>query len=443
MKSCSLVLLAGGLGTRMKSSIPKSLHKICGKELIFYSLTEALKLTNDIHIIVFHKEEELRKKIGELFPSNNFTFHRQDFKNKPGTAGALMHEGRLIPSLREDVVVLNADMPLISNLDNFISAVNGARMALSYIYLDNPAGYGRLLFSNSRLSSIIEDRGATGEFRELREVNAGLYFFKRSALEQYLGQVQPSNAQGEYYLTDVFNLALASGQDVRAIKFSDPTNFMGVNDLSELASVEEEMLRRLRTRAMKGGVRMIMPSSIYLDYETNFEGECLIEPNAYITNSHIKSSIIKASSIIDGANINNSSIGPFARIRPGSIINDSMVGNFVEVKNSTLNGVKAGHLSYLGDAFINEGTNIGAGCITCNYDGFTKHQTSIGKNVFIGSGCNLVAPLTLPSNVFVAAGSTVTDPSNEDDLIIARARQVNKRNFVKKLKELKGNKKKS
>jgi len=288
------------------------------------------------------------------------------------------------------------------------------------------------------VEKVVEDKDATAEEKKVTRVNAGVYLFDRSFLNEFLPKLSCDNAQGEYYITELIELAIKAGKKVAFVDV-DEEAFMGVNSKKELSIAETVMQRRIRDFWMQEGVIMHLPETIYIDTRVRFEGECEIESGCVIKgNTVIRNSTVYAHSVIEDAVIEDSTVGPMARIRPQTVLNDTHIGNFVEIKKSTLNGVKAGHLSYLGDATIDRGTNIGAGTITCNYDGINKYQTVIGKNVFIGSDSQLVAPVTLEDNTMVAAGTTVTDNVPTQALAISRTAQRNVAGFFHRFFHKKG-----
>jgi bifunctional UDP-N-acetylglucosamine pyrophosphorylase / glucosamine-1-phosphate N-acetyltransferase len=401
--SLSIVILAAGKGSRMKSSKAKVLHTISGKEMLYHIVKEAQKISDDISIIVSHQKEAVVEKIGKYF--DNINFITQDIENFPGTGGAL----REIKPKYDDVLILNGDMPLITaqSLDGFTK--NSADIVMSIFDLENPSGYGRVAIENGEVKYIVEEKDSSTNELQIRTVNAGIYCFKRSVLEKYIPLLKNNNAQKEYYLTDVISMAKKDALIIKPL-LVDEEHFKGVNSKLDLSNSEEIMQRRIKNMWMNEGVIMNLPQSIYIEEGVKFIGECTVENGVRITGSTIiENSHIKAHSVIEDSVITCSDIGPLAHIRPHSHITDTHIGNFVEVKKSILKGVKAGHLSYLGDSEIDEGTNIGAGVITCNYDGKNKHKTIIGKNVFVGSDTQIVAPCTIEDNVMIGAGTTVTN----------------------------------
>lgn len=425
--SVSVVILAAGAGTRMKSSLPKVLHKICGKEMLFYSICEALKMSDDVHIILFFEHQKIRESIEKFFKNCPITFHIQNHVKYPGTGGALMKDDKnLINTKYDKILVLNGDMPLVKEkeLSKLISP--NVPIALSVFNLENPSGYGRVIIEEKKVKAIIEEKDADEEIKNVCIVNAGVYAFDKKILQTYLPKLNNHNAQKEYYLTDVVSLCVKDGVEITPV-FVNESDFMGVNSKLQLAYAECKMLEFLRNKAMQEGVIMHLPDTIYLEPEVVFEGECEIESGVCIKGkSKIINSLIKSHTVIEDSVIKNSDIGPMAHIRPSCNISDTHIGNFVEIKASSLNGVKAGHLSYLGDCEVGTGSNIGAGVITCNYDGKKKHKTIIGKNVFIGSDTQLIAPINIESNVLIGSGTTMTKDAKEGDLITSRTKQENR-----------------
>ncbi|MCI6218261.1 MAG: bifunctional UDP-N-acetylglucosamine diphosphorylase/glucosamine-1-phosphate N-acetyltransferase GlmU [Helicobacter sp.] len=434
----SVVILAAGAGTRMKSETPKVLHTLCGRSMVALSIDQALKLSDDIHIVLFHQAERIEQHLSEEFQSlvgQKIFFHTQDYVNFPGTGGAL----RGISTKYNRILVLNSDMPLIQAQSLQILIKNPHQIVMSVLFLDDPNGYGRVILDShqsenaqNRVLRIVEQKDASREELAIKSVNAGVYIFDKEVLTRYLPLLENNNVQKEYYLTDVIALARKDEVEIAALK-ADAQEYMGVNTKAHLAQAQEILLEHLRFAAMENGVIMDMPHTIYLEPGVEFRGECRIENGVRLSGKCIiESSHIKAHSIIESSVIIKSDIGPMAHIRPNSKITNTHIGNFVEVKASSLEGVKAGHLSYLGDSEIKNGTNIGAGVITCNYDGKSKHKTFIGENVFVGSDTQLVAPLKIESNVLIAAGSSIVKDIPQGALAISRQRQSNKLGFFYK-----------
>ena len=413
----SIVILAAGKGSRMKSLKAKVLHTICGKEMLYYIIKASREISDDITVVIAHQKDAVQKAVSSYFDDINFV--TQDDINFPGTGGAMKN----VSVKNEKVLVLNGDMPLIcaEALDGFLH--NDSDIVMSIFDLPDPDGYGRVIIENGEVKKIVEQKDASKVELSVTTVNAGIYAFTKEVLDKYIPLLSNDNAQKEYYLTDVISMARADGLSVSPL-LVDEEHFRGVNSKKDLSVAEEIMQDRIKTKWMEAGVRMQLPSTIYIEEGVTFEGECIVENGCRITGrSKIINSHIKAHSVIEDSVVKNSDVGPLAHLRPASELEDTHVGNFVEVKKSTLKGVKAGHLSYIGDATVDEGTNIGAGVITCNYDGIKKYQTIIGKNVFVGSDSQLVAPLTIEDDVMIAAGTTVTSGKVESgSLAISRTK---------------------
>ena len=423
----SIVILSAGAGTRMKSKLPKVLHKISGKEMIYYSIKESEKLTDDISIILYHQFDKIKDVV--LKYNSNLQIFKQDYKNYAGTGGTLQN----VKFNNDKVLVLNGDMPLIEaeELQKFID-VEDADIVMGVIKLDNPFGYGRVIIEDNQVIKIVEEKDSSLEIKKIKTINSGIYLFKKDILDEFLPQLNNNNAQKEFYLTDIIELAKNSGKKIKPL-FVKEENFKGVNSKIDLADAEVIMQNRIKNNFMKNGVLMRLPETIYIETDVKIEGESFIENGvSLIGNTKIINSHIKTNSVIENAKIINTEVGPMARIRPETTLKNSKIGNFVEIKKSTLNGVKAGHLSYLGDSKIDTGTNIGAGTITCNYDGKNKYKTIIGKNVFIGSDSQLIAPITIEDNSMIASGTTVTKDIKSGELAISREKQKNIKNFFYK-----------
>jgi len=415
-ENLSIIILAAGAGTRMKSTLPKVLHTISGKEMLYYSIEEAKKLSNDIHIVLYHQASLVQESMEKYFDDLNF--HIQDHENYPGTGGAVMG----ITPKNEKVLILNGDMPLIEAQELTQLTQNKEQLTMSVLNLECADGYGRVIIDKEKVQKIVEQKDCTSYELEVKIANAGIYCFDTSFLLENLPRLSNENAQKEYYITDLVEFAVTDNIAIKPVEVKEE-NFKGVNSKLDLANAEVIHQQRIKNGFLKAGVVMRLPDTIYIDYSVKIEGETILENgvtllgDAKIINSHIKTNSIVENSILE-----NSDIGPMARIRPLSVLKDTHIGNFVEVKKSNLNGVKAGHLAYLGDADIDTGTNIGAGTITCNYDGINKFKTIIGKNVFIGSDTQLVAPVTLEDDCMVGAGSTITKDVKSGELIVTRAK---------------------
>ncbi len=419
---CSVVVLAAGAGSRMHSSMPKVLHKLCGREMLYYSINEAQKISDDVSVVVFHHADKVEKMVRDSFIGVRCV--RQDHHNLPGTGGAIASFLQQYTPKHESLLVLNGDMPLVraEELQQFLEF--GAE-SMSILELDDGSGYGRVILNGTKIIGIVEEKDATALQKQITTVNAGVYLFPLSILHAYLPKITNDNAQKEYYLTDIIHSLLADSKDLVSLIVNEE-NFKGVNTKMDLNIAEEIMLHKIRTHWQKAGVRMHLPHTIYIDSRAQFSGECELESGVQILGAcMLEDAHIKAHSVIEESKIVCSDVGPFAHIRPQSMITKAHIGNFVETKKAILHGVKAGHLSYLGDCEIGSGSNIGAGVITCNYDGKEKHHTKIGKDVFIGSDTQLVAPVNIGDCIVIAAGSTITKDIPNGALGISRTPQAN------------------
>jgi len=424
--SISVVILAAGQGTRMKSTTPKVLHTISGKPMLFHAIDAAQEISNDIVVVLYHQAARIKEQIEEHY--EGIRFHMQDAQQFPGTGGAM----KGVETKHSRTLILNGDMPLITKASLEALTSGDADINMSVIKLENPNGYGRVIIEDGKVQEIVEQKDCTPEQLEVNTVNAGIYAVNTALLERYIPQLDNNNAQKEYYLTDIVKMAVEEGRTVHPVYVAEE-EFKGVNSKLDLAHAEEIMQRRIRTALMMDGVIMRLPETIYIDSRASFEGECILENGVSIQGeSRLVNAHIKANSVIEDAYIENSDVGPMGRIRPGTTLKDTHIGNFVEVKKSTLTGVKAGHLAYIGDATVEDGSNIGAGVITCNYDGKKKYQTKIGKNVFVGSDTQLVAPVTIEDDVIIAAGSTVNKNVERGALAISRAPMKTVKNFFYK-----------
>jgi bifunctional UDP-N-acetylglucosamine pyrophosphorylase/glucosamine-1-phosphate N-acetyltransferase len=398
----SIVILAAGKGSRMRSNKAKVLHHICGKEMLYHIIKASKEISDDITVVIAHQKEAVKEQISKYFDDINFAI--QDDKNFPGTGGAMKN----VKVKNDKVLVLNGDMPLIDAeaLDGFLKT--DADIIMSIFDLQNPDGYGRVKITDNKVEYIVEQKDADEDELKITHVNAGIYAFSKEVLQKYIPLLDNNNAQKEYYLTDVIAMAKNDGLNITPL-LVDEGYFKGVNSKKDLSDAEVIMQDRIKSKWMREGVTMQLPDTIYIEESVVFEGECIVENGVRITGeTKIINSHIKAHSVIEDSIVENSDVGPMGHLRPLSKLTNTHIGNFVEVKKSTLFGVKAGHLAYLGDSEIDEGTNIGAGVITCNYDGIKKYKTIIGKNVFVGSDSQLVAPVTIEDDVMVAAGTTLT-----------------------------------
>ena len=423
MQNKSIIILAAGAGTRMKSTTPKVLHKISGKSMLYYSIKEALTLSDDITLVLFHQASRVQEEMEKYFPDfkDEISYVIQDHENYPGTGGAVMG----IKPKYEQVLVLNGDMPLIqaSELKKFDSFEESPSIVMSVLELENADGYGRVIVEDGAVKKIVEQKDANEDELKVTTANAGIYQFETKFLLENLPKLSNDNAQKEYYITDLVEMAINQGKVLKPLAVNEE-NFKGVNSKVELADAEVIHQNRLKKEFLKAGVIMRLPDTIYIEEGVQIEGESILENGVTLLgNTKIVNSHIKTNTIIEDSILIDSDAGPMARIRPGSELNKTHIGNFVETKKAKLNGVKAGHLSYLGDCEIDEGTNIGCGTITCNYDGIKKYKTIIGKNVFVGSDTQFVAPINVEDNALIGAGSTVTQDIKDGQLYTTRAKK--------------------
>ena len=424
--SISVVILAAGQGTRMKSDTPKVLHTISGKPMLFHAIDAAKEISDDIVVVLYHQAERIQVQIKAHY--EGIRFHMQDAQQYPGTGGAM----KGVTTRHSRTLILNGDMPLITKASLEALTDGDADINMSVIALENPSGYGRVIIEEGKVREIVEQKDCNEEQLAVKTVNAGIYAVNTALLERYIPQLDNNNAQKEYYLTDIVKMAVDEGRTVHPV-FVAEKEFKEVNSKLDLAHAEEIMQRRIKEALMMQGIIMRLPETIYVDCRAAFEGECILENGVSILGeSQLINAHIKAGSVIEDARIEDSDVGPMGRIRPGSMLKGTHIGNFVEVKKSTLTGVKAGHLAYIGDATVEEGSNIGAGVITCNYDGKNKYPTKIGKNVFVGSDTQLVAPVTIEDDVIIAAGSTVNKDVEKGALAISRAPMKTVKNFFYK-----------
>ncbi|MCF6340641.1 MAG: bifunctional UDP-N-acetylglucosamine diphosphorylase/glucosamine-1-phosphate N-acetyltransferase GlmU [Sulfurimonas sp.] len=428
----SIIILAAGKGSRMKSPKAKVLHAISGKPMLYYIIKSSRQISDDISVVIAHQKEVVRKEIENYFDDINYII--QDTNKFPGTGGAMKN----VTPKNEKVLILNGDMPLITSDSLNVFLNTDAKVIMSIFNLKNPNGYGRVVIKNKEVQKIVEQKDASVDELNITTVNAGVYAFSKDIIDKYIPKLTNDNAQNEYYLTDIISLARKDKVSISPL-LVDEENFKGVNSKEDLSDAEEIMQKRIKSTIMKNGVIMQLPSTIYIEESVTFEGECIIENGCRLTgNTLINNSHIKSGSVIEDSIVKNSDIGPLAHLRPASYVENSHIGNFVEVKKSSLKGVKAGHLSYIGDAQVEDGTNIGAGVITCNYDGIKKYKTIIGKNVFVGSDTQLIAPVTIEDDVIIAAGTTLTsDVIKKGSLAISRTKVKTIKDFYYKFFNIK------
>lgn len=444
-KSLDCIILAAGKGTRMKSAMPKVLHPVAGQPMLSYVIDAAKQAGCDRPVVVTSPDYPQVDAWLATHASNAQIAH-QAAQN--GTAHAVLAAKEVLASPNETVMILFADSPLIQ--PETITAMQETLMqdeqtALAVLGFRHPppSAYGRLVLAESdgTLERIVEAKDASEQERAIDWCNAGVMAVKGAYLWEMLEQVECDNAQNEYYLTDLVAIARKAGHHCRMVEGSE-TEALGVNSRSQLADIEAQMQQRLRQQAMAGGVTLIAPETVFLSADTQFGIDVTIEPHVWIGPSvQIGDQChIRAYSHLEGAKIEaHSTIGPFARLRPGTEIGKGCrVGNFVEIKKAALaQGAKVSHLSYIGDASIGANANIGAGTITCNYDGYDKYRTTIGAGVFVGSNSALIAPVNIGAGAFIAAGSMITKDVPENALAVARSRQTGKDNWANRFREQK------
>ena len=420
--SFTAIILAAGKGTRMKSTLPKPLHRVGGHAMLAWSIDAARAAGADQIVTVLSPGSE---DIQGWLDGAPYAIQEEQL----GTGNAVTAARDAVGNEEGVAIVMFADTPLVSatSLKGLADGVlAGAGIVIAGFVPDDPTGYGRLVQDESGLiTRIVEHKDASPAEREIGLCNGGIMAVRRSALFTWLDRVTDDNAKGEYYLTDIVALANEDGVEVRHI-LVDEHDVMGVNDRKDLARAEAALQDRLRQAAMEAGVTMTAPETVFLSADAVIERDVIIEPHVVIgAGCHIgEGSIIHAFSHLEGARLGACCIiGPYARLRPGTDAADGVkIGNFVEVKKSSLGeGAKANHLTYLGDAQIGAKANIGAGTITCNYDGYNKYRTLIGDGAFVGSNSALVAPVSIGAGAIIGAGSTITDDVDEDSIAVSRA----------------------
>jgi bifunctional UDP-N-acetylglucosamine pyrophosphorylase/glucosamine-1-phosphate N-acetyltransferase len=434
-RRCLTIVLAAGEGVRMRSNRPKVLHNVAGRPMIAHAIAAAQEAgAGDIAVVVGPGRDDVAEATRRAAPAAE-VFVQQE---RRGTAHAVLAARAAIARGYDEILVTYADIPLIRSAtlkalrDGL--ADGAALVALGFAPLD-PTGYGRLIEREGRLVAIREHKDASEAERGARLCNAGPIAFAGPDALAMLGAVTPQNAQKEYYLTDLVEIAAARGFEARALE-ADAEEAMGVNDRVQLAAAESAMQARLRRRAMVEGATLIAPETVFLSWDTAIGRDVLIEPHVVIGPGVAleDGAVIHAFSHLEGARVAaGASVGPYARLRPGAdIAAKAKVGNFVEVKNATIEaGAKVSHLSYIGDARVGAGANIGAGTITCNYDGFSKFKTDIGAGAFIGSNSALVAPVRIGDGAYVGSGSVITRDVESDALAVARGRQEARAGWAK------------
>ncbi len=449
----SAIILAAGKGTRMKSALPKVLHPLLGRPMIhFVTNTVAAVGVNQTIVVLGHEAEQIIPLLNE---KTEIVYQRP---LQLGTGHALQLALPAVAGNCDKLLILCGDTPLLTTatlqgLADYFSESSAACTVLSTV-IANSFGYGRIVRDlDGNLMQIVEEKDASIEQKQIKEINSGCYCFDAPALREVIGELKPQNAQGEYYLTDAITALCKRGKIVNIYACQDSEEIMGINDRVQLAAADAILRRRKNEQLMRQGVTMIDPNTTYIEAAVTIAPDTVIEPNTYIRgnsiiggnchigpNADIADSIIGDSCLIHRSMLcncrtgNNCEIGPFAYLRPGTVLADRVkAGHFVEIKKSEIGeGSKVPHLSYIGDCTIGIGVNIGCGTITCNYDGTNKHPTVIGDGAFIGSNTNLVAPVKVGKNSVIGAGSTITDNVPDDALAVARSRQTNIENWSAK-----------
>lgn len=437
------------MGTRMKSDMPKVVHKVCGKELVKWVIDASREAgADEVVAVIGHKADMVKPVIGE---NAKIAIQAEQL----GTGHAVMQAAEYIKKAKGSVVVLNGDTPLIKAetikkaIDYHVSNGNSATVITAEF--EDATGYGRIVRGeDGSVLRIVEQKDASDEEKKIKEINSGMYVFNGADLAEALDKLTPNNAQGEYYLTDTLEILRGAGKKIGGYTIEDNDEIRGINNRIQLSEAETIMQRRINEKHMENGVTIINPSSVFIgsDVEigrdtiiasnvtlagnTKIGSGCSVEMGCRIVDSVIEDNVTVLNSVILESSIGEgTNVGPFAYVRPGCKVGRHVkVGDFVEIKNAVIDdGTKISHLTYLGDSDIGKNVNFGCGTVTCNYDGKDKFRSVIGDNVFVGCNTNLVSPVNVGEGAYIAAGSTITDDIPDKNLAIARARQVNKDNW--------------
>lgn len=445
----SALILAGGLGTRMKSNKPKVLHEICGETLLKHVILNVEEANiDDIGVVVGYKADMVKEMTGE-----KYSYYLQE--EQLGTGHAVMMAKEFLKNKEGKTLVLCGDAPLINKdvISDFINYTeeNNLDLCVLTAVLDDAKSYGRIIRKDGKLEKIVELKDANEQQANIKEVNSGTYIFDTKKLLKHLDELSTNNAQKEYYITDMIEIFKNNGYNVDAFATKESKIVEAANNRYELSKCEELLREEINKQHMLEGVTIINPKATYIDRNVKIGVDTVIYPNTIIKKgsiigkgneiyaSRIENSCIGDENKIDNCVItdakvmNNNQIGPYVHLRPNANIkNETRLGNFVEVKNSTIgNGTKVSHLTYVGDGEIGENTNVGCGVVFVNYDGKKKYKTKVGNNCFVGCNVNLVAPITIEDNVYIAAGSTLTEDVEKNSLAIARSRQTVKKDYKK------------
>jgi bifunctional UDP-N-acetylglucosamine pyrophosphorylase/glucosamine-1-phosphate N-acetyltransferase len=438
-RRCLTIVLAAGEGVRMRSARSKVLHELAGRSMLAHTLSAVLAgAMGDITVVVGPDGDAVAAEVRKAAPEAKIAVQA----HRRGTADAVLSARGEIERGYDDILVVYADAPLVE--DSTLAAMrselaSGADVVALGFEAANPAGYGRFIERDGRLAAIREEKDASDEERASRLCNAGPIAFGGAEAMTLLTAVKPDNAQNEYYLTDIVEIANARGLTAKAL-IAEEREVIGVNDRAQLAAAEAALQDRLRRRAMAGGATLTAPETVFLSFDVKIGRDVLIEPHVVIGPRCIieDGATIRSFSHLEGARVAGGAIvGPFARLRPGADIGaNARLGNFVEIKQSTIeDGAKINHLSYIGDARVGAKANIGAGTIICNYDGFAKHRTDIGAGAFVGSNSSLVAPVTIGDGAYIGSGSVITKPVEADALAVARGRQEARAGWAKAFRD--------
>ncbi|MGM0607851.1 MAG: bifunctional UDP-N-acetylglucosamine diphosphorylase/glucosamine-1-phosphate N-acetyltransferase GlmU [Candidatus Muiribacteriota bacterium] len=449
-----VLILAAGKGTRMKNSKSKVLFDIAGRPMIYYVIDSTFQVSPEkIHFVLGHDSENVIKKLNKHPMKNKFNYYIQ--KEQLGTGHAVMSFLKGIKEETDNILVLCGDTPLLSaeELADFkdYHIKNENTVSVITTELASPHGYGRIIKDKQgNIKRIVEQKDASCEELKIKEINSGIYIFDFNFLKRAAFNLKSSNSQNEFYLTDLIQISYKEGKKAGTFA-GNKKHLSGVNNIVALSEARKIIQKRINENLMLAGVDIYSPETVYIDYDVEVENDTRINPFTIICGKSkikkdsvigphvfLKDSVVEAASVefshLEGASLKKGAeAGPFSRLRSGTLLSeDSKVSNFVEIKNSTLDSnVKASHLSYIGDSHIGSNSNIGAGTITCNYDGKNKHKTIIGRNCFIGSNSTLIAPLNIGDNSFVAGGSTINKNVPERALAFGRSRQANKLNYNK------------
>ncbi|MHC5216810.1 bifunctional UDP-N-acetylglucosamine diphosphorylase/glucosamine-1-phosphate N-acetyltransferase GlmU [Enterococcus sp. LJL128] len=453
-----VIILAAGKGTRMKSKLYKVLHPVAGKPMVEHIVDQVEQTgPSEIVTIVGHGAEAIKQHLGDR---TQYALQQEQL----GTGHAVMQADNLLGGKKGTTLVITGDTPLLTaetltNLFDYHQGKNASATILT-AQAEDPTGYGRIIRDHLGIvEKIVEQKDASEEEARVKEINTGTFCFDNQALFTALSKLNTNNAQGEYYLTDIIEIMKGEGATIAAYRMDDFDEAMGINDRVALAKANKIMCHRLNKMHMMNGVTFVDPENTYIDEgvvigsdtvieagvcikgATKIGTDCYISSGTEIVDSVIKDNVKINHSVVEESTIHSyADVGPFAHIRPNAEIGERVhIGNFVEIKNATIDeDTKVGHLTYVGDAKLGKDINVGCGVVFVNYDGKDKHQTIVGDQVFIGSGSNLIAPLTIGNQTVIAAGSTITEDVKEHDLAIGRARQINKEDYAKKFPYFEG-----